>query len=81
MIRRVQFLRTFFVDGKPKYVRGEHYPLTDETRGQVLAGTAHLTTIKAGPIRLVTHAVEEALALRALRIARTETHKAEACHR
>jgi hypothetical protein len=80
-IRRVLFERTFHENGRPKYQAGRHFPLTDETRSQVLAGAARLTSVKVGPIGLIKHAIEEALACRALRIARAETLQAEVSHR
>jgi hypothetical protein len=83
MIRRAQFTRTFYQDGRPKFLAGRDYPLTDLTRSQVRAGAALLITIRAGalwplwPLYFLGHLVETAVANWSLANEREATTKAE----
>lgn len=39
-VKRIQFNATWYADGAPKYVAGQHYPVTEETQRQVAVGIA-----------------------------------------
>lgn len=39
-VKKVEFLRTWFVDGAPRWEAGKPYPLDDDTARQVKLGNA-----------------------------------------
>jgi hypothetical protein len=50
MAKAVKFLQTFFEVGIPKYEAGKAYPVTDETKRQVVLGHAEQVDVKADEV-------------------------------
>ena len=46
-VKRIQFNATWYENGAPKYVAGQHYPVTDETQRQVGVGIAEEISVDA----------------------------------
>ena len=40
-----KFNETYFDAGAPKYIAGQHYPITDETKRLIAAGTAEIIQV------------------------------------
>jgi hypothetical protein len=74
---RAEFAQSLFVDGRERYAAGQHYPLEDRTRSQILAGAATLVRVRMNPLRYLAHLSEQALNRWELREAWRETYKAE----
>lgn len=73
--KRHQFHSTFYDAGVPKYVKGQHYPITDETASQVIAGNAVEVEVE---VDADEHAEQATAAKAALRSVRARTIEAEA---
>ena len=74
-VKRAEFLATFYEAGHPKYEAGKHYPLTQETKSQIVAGAAKEVTVD---MDADAHAAEEKAASDALDALWSPTRKAEA---
>ncbi len=76
-VQRARFTATYYEGGRPKYRRGEDYPVTDEVRSRVLAGDAVLVHVRVGAFGLLFHLIESFMAERRLRTARAASIDAE----
>lgn len=77
IIRRAQFFVNYYERGRVKYAQGRDYPVTDQTRSQLMAGNAALVSHDVGPIGWALHRLQERIAERRIRRAQRATIEAE----